>query len=143
MPISVPALNPVGEGEVEYLIREDLIERLVKYFPRNKFLMLKHGLVHLVMKSPDAIFQGVRPDDKWHQSFNEEESYAYCGKPSFRITDEEKPASVPPDMLLMVVVSGREVFNWFWVPRCSETPRYPVDWDTRFSGGLLWERLTA
>lgn len=132
------AFDPDTEGQKQVKLLKEDFSRIQRNDPPHKVYHLigengAHSSVQEVLNNPCAIFSGVRD----HQVGG----VCYCGIPSRRWFNSGSSADPPPGFVFLVYVSPRGcVFEWRWTRADDQHGCWPVDWEDRFNGGLLWPK---
>jgi hypothetical protein len=127
-------LCPSGEGECQFLVRQQYLDHLYKNGPEWKFYNLH--ILPEILGDPKAIFEGLRRDDF-------EGGYCYSGYPSKRMQGNSIVLPIPPETVAVVFVNpsvrGNVVLDWEWRPDDPDEPGRPEAWQDHFER-LKWSK---
>ncbi len=123
---SIESIGDDGKAITAFVSRELVSNVLAK---RGEWMtkQLQH-LVPIALKSPDAIFEGLRDKhDLWRAHIlNKRFTFNFIGTPARRV--EPKTGTV----FVVYLNADRVVYNWAVVENDKDDPRFPENFEKRF-----------
>lgn len=131
------ALNPeTKQPDLEVLIREQRLRDIGRRGKKADVYTARYTLDE-TLRSPDAIFEGLRFDDDEPRNCNSRGWLCYAKHPARRYKDDGSAFATQENRVFLVFVNAdRVVYNWTWseADKCALVRRecLPADYENRF-----------
>ncbi|MDR0328508.1 MAG: hypothetical protein LBI05_09460 [Planctomycetaceae bacterium] len=132
------AFNPAtGQLDMRVLVREQRLEGVGRLGNMAAICTAAYTLIE-TLKSPDAVFEGLRFDEDEPRNCNDTGWLCYAKHPARRYNDTGGTFATPVDRIFLAfVTTDYVVYNWVWEEAdenalgCGEC--MPNDYENRFA----------